>query len=138
LTAVHTLTLIRAGADVIMPVAGGNGELGAGRAVRASRDDVLLIGVDADQHFSNPQFVDLWLTSVLKVYRRMVYLARGEAVLGRFEGGRITGTLANGGVARAPYYGLGKRVPARLRRELEKVEKGIEDGSISLDPKSYA
>lgn len=135
--AILTRNFIRAQADVIMPADGPGGELGAGRAVRASRQPVLLIGVDTDQHFATPQFVDLWLTSVLKVYKRMVYLAMGETVLGRFEPGRITGTLANGGVARAPYYGLGRRVPARLRRELEKVEKGIEDGSISLDPKSY-
>jgi basic membrane protein A len=136
-SAILTRNLIRAQADVIMPAAGTGGELGAGRAVRASRKPVLLIGVDSDQHFATPQFVDLWLTSVLKVYRRMVYLAMGEAVLGRFEGGQITATLGNGGVALAPYYGLGKRVPARLRHELDKVEKGIEDGSISLDPKSY-
>jgi basic membrane protein A len=135
--AILTREFIRAEADVIMPVDGNGGELGAGRAVRASREPVLLIGVDTDQHFANPQFVDLWLTSVLKVYRRMVYLAMGETVLGRFEPGPVTGTLGNGGVALAPYYGLSKRVPGQLRRELQKVKKGIEDGSISLDPASY-
>jgi basic membrane protein A len=133
-----TRDLIRSRADVIMPVSGGAGALGAGRAVRASTEPVLLIGVDTDQHYATPQFVDLWLTSVLKIYRRMVYLTMGETVLGRFKGGgAVTGTLGNGGVGLAPYYGLGKRVPARLRRELEKLEKGIADGSISLDPKSY-
>jgi basic membrane protein A len=135
--AILTRNLIKAQADVIMPADGNGGEQGAGRAVRASGQPVFLIGLDTDQHYSNPQFVDLWLTSVLKVYRRMIYLAMGETVLGRFQGGQITGTLANGGVALAPYYGLGKRVPGRLRRELEKIEKGIVDGSISLDPKSY-
>ena len=135
-SAILTRNFIRAQADVIMPVAGNGGEVGAGRAVRASRQPVLLIGVDTDQHYAAPQFVDLWLTSVLKVYRRMVYLAIGETVLGRFESGPIRGNLANGGVALAPYYGLGG-VPKRLRRELEKVQKGIEDGSVSLDPKSY-
>jgi basic membrane protein A len=135
--AILTRNFIRAQADVIMPVDGTGGEVGAGRAVRASRKPVVLIGVDADQHFSTPQFVDLWLTSVLKVYRRMVYLAMGEVVLGRFEGGPIKGTLANGGVALAPYYGLSKRVPGRLRRELQKLEKGISDGSIPLDPAAY-
>ncbi len=133
----HTTDLIRAGADVIMPVDGAAGGIGAGRAVRAARKPVLLIGVDADQHFSTPQFVDLWLTSVLKVYRRMVYLAMGEAVMGRFEGGKLTGTLANGGVGLAPYYGRSNRVPARLERELATVDKGISKGTISLDPASY-
>ena len=128
---------IRAGADVLMPVDGAAGALGPGSAVRAEKKKVLLIGVDTDQHFSTPQFSDLWLTSVVKNYRRMVYLAMGEEVLGRFQPGTISGSLANGGVGLAEYYELGKRVPARLRRELDKLEKGIADGSISLDPKSY-
>jgi basic membrane protein A len=132
-----TTNFIRAGADVIMPVDGGGGTNGAGNATRASRKRVLLIGVDADEHFSTPQFSDLWLTSVLKIYRRMVYLAMGEEVLGRFEPGPIRGTLANGGVDLAPFYQLSKRVPTRLRKELRKLEKGIADGSVSLDPKSY-
>lgn len=136
--AIFTRNLIRAGADVIMPVDGTAGELGAGRAVRASREQVLLIGVDTDQHYSHPQFVDLWLTSVLKVYRRMVYVAMGKVVHGEFHGGVMHGTLANGGVARAPFYGLSSRVSGELRRELEDVKKGVIDGSISLDPASYA
>jgi basic membrane protein A len=61
----------------------------------------------------------------------------GEEVLGRFEPGPIRGTLANGGVDLAPFYQLSKRVPTRLRKELRKLEKGIADGSVSLDPKSY-
>ena len=120
-----------------MPVDGAAGEIGAGRAVRAARKPVLLIGVDADQHFSTPQFVDLWLTSVLKVYRQMVYLAMGETVLGRFEGGKLTGTLANGGVGLAPYYGHTNRVSARLKRELATIDQDISKGTISLDPASY-
>ena len=47
------------------------------------------------------------------------------------------GTLANGGVTLAPYYGLSKRVPERLRRELEDLQKGIANGQISLDAASY-
>jgi len=133
-----TTNFIRAGADVIMPAAGFAGTRGAGNAVRAARKPVLLIGVDTDQHFSTPEFADLWLTSVLKVYRRMVYLAMGEVVLGRFEGGPVRGTLANGGVAIAPFHQLAKRVPARLRKELRKLETGIADGSVSLDPASYS
>jgi len=129
--------LIKSGADVIMPVDGPGGAVGAGNAARASRKPVLLIGVDADQFYSTPQFSDLWLTSVLKVYRRMVYFAMGEEVLGRFEPGRISGTLANGGVELAPFHQLRTRVPARLRNEIRKLERHIQDGSISLDPASY-
>jgi basic membrane protein A and related proteins len=132
-----TVHLIKSGADVIMPVDGPAGATGGGNAVRASRAPVLLIGVDADQFYSTPQFSDLWLTSVLKVYRRMVYLAMGEEVLGHFQPGTLRGTLANDGVDLAPFHRLGKRVSPRLRKELRKLEKHIEDGSVSLDPASY-
>ncbi len=126
---------VRAGADVLMPVDVAAGAVGPGNAVRAEKKKVLLIGVDTDQHFSTPQFSDLWLTSVVKTYRRMVYFAMGQPVLGRFEPGTISGSLANGGVGLAPYYGPGKRVPARLRRP--EAREGDRGGSISLDPKSY-
>jgi hypothetical protein len=67
----------------------------------------------------------------------MVYLAMGDEVLGRFEPGTIRGTLANAGVKLAPFHRLGKRVSARLRKELRELEKHIADGSVSLDPASY-
>ena len=99
---------------------------------------MLLIGVDTDQHYCDSPV------------RRSVADERAEDLppdglprdgRDRSSAGSSAaddeGTLANGGVGLAPYYGLGKHVPARLRRELEKLEKGIVDGSISLDPKSY-
>jgi basic membrane protein A len=127
---------IRQGADVIMPVDGATGETAGGKAARQAKG-VLLIGVDTDQHFATPDYVDLWLTSVLKNYKRMVYLAMGKVVHGEFESGVLAGTLANGGVRLAPYYGLSARVPGPLQAELQELEKGISDGSISVDPKSY-
>lgn len=132
-----TTDFIRAGADIVMPVDGPSGEIGAGRAAEAS-NGVLLIGVDSDQHFSAPEYVDRWLTSVMKIYRRMVYSAMEKVVHDRFQGGALTGTLANDGVGLAPFYGLANRVPGKLRAELEEIKKGIADGSISLDPRSYA
>lgn len=131
-----TAGFIRAGADVIMPVAGQNGGVAAARAAQAS-EGVLLIGVDADQHFATPQYVALWLTSVLKVYRRMVYLAMGKVVHDQFEGGVLRGTLANGGVGLAPFYGLANGVPRSLRKELREITRGIANRSISIDPASY-
>jgi basic membrane protein A len=41
-----------------------------------------------------------------------------------------TGTLANGGVALAPYHELAGRVGATLRAELAKIEEKIETGQI--------
>jgi basic membrane protein A len=131
-----TADFISLGADIIMPVDGPIGEDGAGRAVRLTKKG-LLIGVDSDQFFSTPQYTDLWLTSVLKRYRRMVYLAMGEVVDGRFKGGVLTGTLANGGVGLAPFHGLDNRVPPSVRAKLKEIRSGIAKGSISVDPARY-
>jgi basic membrane protein A and related proteins len=131
-----TSDLISAGADIVMPVDGGHGDVGAGRAAQRA-GGVLLIGVDTDQHFSSPQYEALWLTSVLKVYRRMVYLAMGQVVHRQFAGGVLTGTLANGGVALAPFYGLAPKVPISVRKKLGEIKSGIDDGSISVDPAAY-
>jgi basic membrane protein A len=128
--------LISRGADIIMPVDGPSGDVGAGRAAERARG-VLLIGVDSDQHFSLPQYQALWLTSVLKVFRRMVYVAMGQVVHDKFEGGVLTGTLANGGVALAPFYGQGGRVPRPVRIRLAEIRSGIASGAISVDPARY-
>jgi basic membrane protein A and related proteins len=133
-----TANLISQGADIVMPVDGQGGEHGAGRAAERA-PGVLLIGVDSDQHFSAPQYEALWLTSVLKVFRRMVYVAMGDVVHDRFQGGGVlTGTLDNGGVGLAPLYGLENRVPGPLRTKLAEIKKGIANGSISVDPGHYA
>jgi basic membrane protein A len=129
--------LISSGADIIMPVDGPRGEDGAGQAARATPGKVLLIGVDTDQFFSTPEYSDLWLTSVQKRFRRMVYLAMGDVVEGDFEGGVLEGTLANGGVGLAPFHALESRVPFTLPAKLEEIKSGIAEGSISVDPTSY-
>ena len=115
-----------------------------GRAGRSARPrgrpapGVLLIGVDSDQHFSLPQYQALWLTSVLKVFRRMVYVAMSQVVHDKFEGGVLTGTLANGGVALAPFSRPGgDRVPRPVRIRLAEIRSGIASGAISVDPARY-
>ena len=131
-----TASLIRQGADVVFPVDGPDGEIGACSAARKN-PDVLLIGVDTDQHFSTPDCAAQWLTSVLKVYRQMVFLAMGQVVENRFHGGRLAGTLANGGVGLASFYGLRTRAPARLRSELARVRQEIVSRSISIHGRDY-
>ena len=114
--------LISSGADIIMPVDGPTGGYGAGEAARQTQTPkVLLIGVDTDQFFSTPQYSDLWLTSVQKRYRRMVYLAMGDVVDGDFKGGVLNGTLENGGVGLAPFHGLESRVPISLPAKLDEI-----------------
>jgi basic membrane protein A and related proteins len=132
-----TADLVHEGADIVMPVDGPRGEVGACGTVQRTRG-VLLIGVDSDQHFSTPQCESRWLTSVLKIFRRMVYVAMGDVVHGRFKGGVLKGTLANGGVGLAPFYGLGSRIRPALRAELDQIKKDIIKGSLSVDPAAYS
>lgn len=133
-----TADLISAGADIIMPVDGPTGEDGAGQAAAGlPTGKVLLIGVDTDQFFSAPTYSTLWLTSVLKSYRRMVKIAMGEVVDDRFKGGVLYGTLENGGVGLAPFHGFETSVPFSLPAKLEEIKRGIAEGTISVDPTSY-
>jgi hypothetical protein len=67
----------------------------------------------------------------------MVYIAMGQIVHHRFNGGILQGTLANGGVGLAPLYGLASSVPSRLRSELDRTKEEIVNRSTSVDPRSY-
>ncbi len=131
-----TADFIAKGADIVMPVDGTVGNQGAGEGAQRATN-VLLIGVDTDQHFSTPEFETLWLTSVLKNYRVMVRDAMGEIVHGDFKGGVLTATVGNDGVALAPFYHFSKLVPAALQSKLKEIKAGIANGSISVDPASY-
>jgi len=131
-----TNELVRNGADVVFPVDGPAGEIGACRAALQAKG-VFLIGVDTDQHYATPDCVARWLTSVLKIYRQMVFVAMGQIVHHHFEGGQLEGTLANGGVGLAQYYNLRSKIPRPVRTELSRVRKGIANGSVPVDPRAY-
>jgi basic membrane protein A len=127
---------ISRGADIIFPVAGPAGQ-GAATAARNS-GGVLLIGVDFDAFFESPTFADLWLTSVRKRYDVAVEDVMGLVVNGRFEGGGLLqGTLANGSVDLAPYHELSPRIKMEMRNRLDQLRAGIEDGSVSVNPRDY-
>jgi hypothetical protein len=49
----------------------------------------------------------------------------------------LWGTLQNGGVGLAQFYGLTRRIPVRLQRELNQVRQDVVRRSVSVDPKSY-
>jgi basic membrane protein A len=129
-------SLIGLGADVILPVDGPVGEDSSCSAALRARH-VLLIGVDSDQFYAKPACQARWVTSVMKVYRRMVYLAMGQVYHGHFNGSTLWGTLQNGGVALAPAHTLESRIPARLRAEVARVKRDVINRSITTDPRSY-
>ena len=136
-----TEALMNQGADVIFPVAGSVG-LGSAAAVQqhnsASPDSpVTMEWVDTDGCVSAPQYCSLFVTSVEKGIAASVETAAKEAVNGTFQGGNYVGTLANGGTKIAPFHDFESKVPASVKAELATIKKGIIDGSISVDPKSY-
>jgi len=137
-----TQTFISEGADIIFPVAGNVG-LGAAKAVQqadqaAGSQKVNMMWVDVDGCVSAPQYCKYFITSVQKGIVAAVSTSVTGAAGGSFKGGNYVGTLANGGVALAPFHTFDSKVPAALKSELAQVKAGIVDGSIKVATKSPA
>ena len=60
------------------------------------------------------------------------------AANGTFKGGNYIGTLANGGVALAPYHDFASKVPSSLTSELNTIKQGIITGTTKVAPQSPA
>jgi basic membrane protein A len=137
-----TQTFISEGADIIFPVAGNVG-LGAAKAVQqadqqAGSNKVNMFWVDTDGCVSAAQYCQYFITSVTKGIQAAVKTAVTGAANGTFKGGNYIGTLANGGVALAPFHDFASKVPASLQSELKTIQTGIENGSITVATKSPA
>jgi basic membrane protein A len=133
--------LMNQGADVVLPVAGSVG-LGTAAAVQqhnqaSPNKPVYLIWVDTDGYISAPQYGSLLLTSVMKGIDASVKEAATETLNGTFKGGNYIGTLANSGVAIAPYHDYDSKIPAQLKADIDTIKAGIIGGTISVDPKAY-
>jgi len=137
-----TQTFITEGADVIFPVAGNVG-LGAAKAVQnadasAGSQKVNMEWVDTDGCISAAQYCKYFITSVTKGIQTAVKNAVTTAANGSFKGGNYIGTLANGGVALAPYHDFASKVPSSLTSELNTIKQGIIAGTIKVATKSPA
>lgn len=124
-------SLMDEGADIIMPVAGPVG-LGAAAAIK-ERGNAYLIGVDSDWALTSPEYADITLTSVMKLMDATTMQVIQSVIDGSFTGGDVVGTLANGGVAIAPYHDLASLVPAELTAEIEQLKADIISGAVLLD-----
>lgn len=118
------------GCDVIFPVAGA---VGLGSAAVAQERGFKVIGVDADQSQTVPQYADVYLTSVLKQIDTVVY----EAVklvhnqeLPEEQGFRnnYIGTLENEGVGLAPFS---SDVPQQVQDDIAVIGQEIAAGNLS-------
>ena len=129
-----TDTLLQAGADIIMPVAGPVG-LGTATAIEDFGQGKM-IWVDTDGYEST-QFGDLMLTSVMKNMDVAVFDAMASVVDGTFEGGLYVGTLENDGVGIAPFHDFEDEVPQEVKDAIPGLIDGIIAGDISVDPADY-
>jgi len=129
-----TNTYIGENADVIFPVAGGDG-LGTGKAIQvadAAGKHVLMEWVDTDGCVSAAQYCSYMLTSVTKGLAAAVKTAVLSAANGTFKAGNTyVGTLANGGAGLSPYHDLASQVPASLQNEIKALQTQIEEGKIT-------
>src|SRR6266511_4280018 len=131
-----TETLLRQGADIILPVAGPVG-LGAAAAVKAAGGDKHMVWVDTDGCESAQQYCSLFLTSIEKHMDVAVQTAIKSAVDNQFKGGTYVGTLQNDGVGIAPYHDFDSQVPQKLKDDVNAIKQGIVSGSISVKPQDY-
>ncbi len=125
-------SLMDEGADIIMPVAGPVG-LGAAAAIK-ERGNAYLIGVDSDWALTSPEYADITLTSVMKLMDATTMQVIQSVIDGTFKGGDVVGTLANNGVAIAPFHELESMVPAELAAEVEALKAEIIGGSFTEAP----
>ena len=120
------------GADIIMPVAGPVGQGSSALAMELGADKLKIIGVDVDWYDTVPEHKSVFLTSVMKRMDTTTIEAIKQAKDGTFKGGVTVGTLANDGVAIAPFHDIDAQIPAELKSELDTIRKGIIDGKISV------
>ena len=107
--------------EVVFQVAGGCG-LGALQAAGAAK--VYSVGVDADQKDADASVI----ASALKKVDVATYTAIQNVVQGKFQGGALTFSIANGG---AGYQVDNLQLPADIQTELDRVQKAIHDGQLT-------
>lgn len=126
-----TTNFLNQKADVIMPVAGALYQ-GAGAAIRTTKADAVIVGVDADLFQTDTNgYQNLILVSVLKNIQPAVAAVLTTAAEGKFDNSQYIGILKNDGVALSPFHDFEAKVPSTLAGELTTIQKGIEDGSIT-------
>jgi basic membrane protein A len=123
-------SLAQEGADIILPVAGAVG-LGSAAYCQTS-SKCLIIGVDTDWFVSSNEYASVELSSVQKKIDVAVLKTITDVVNGKFTGGTVTYTLADGGVALAPFHNFDSTVPAALKTEITQAQADIISGKLTV------
>jgi len=126
----QTQQFISQGADVIMPVAG-NAAMGA--TAIAKQNGAVLVWVDQDGFVSVPDFQDIMLTSVMKGISSAVYDTIKEHVTtGQFNADPYVGTIANQGVAIAPFHNFDSVLSADVKAKIADLQSQIANGTLKV------
>jgi len=127
-----TTSMVQEGADIIMPVAGGAG-LGAAAYCESVTPKCSVIGVDQDWFLSAPEYNDIELSSVQKRVDVAVFKTIQDVINGKFTGGTVTYTIADGGVDLAPYHNFDSQVPQTLKDEITQAKADLISGAVTVD-----
>jgi basic membrane protein A len=120
--------LAKQGCDIIFPVAGATG---LGSAEVAQANNLTVIGVDADQAVSNPDYAGVYLTSVVKRTDLAVATTVKNMANGTFgAGSNYIGNLSDGGVDLAPFHNFEAAVSSELKDELTQIRQDLIDGKL--------
>ncbi len=120
----------QAGADIILPVAGGLGAVTAQNSMTSKKSKV--IWVDTDGFVSANKYRSVLLTSVMKGLGNSVKSVINDVEANKFTNDAYVGTLKNGGTTIAPYHDLIRLVPSGLRKEVTKLRSDIISGKVSV------
>ncbi|MGX5680826.1 BMP family lipoprotein [Schumannella luteola] len=119
------------GADILLPV-GGPIYQSAVAAITDSGKDIALLGVDADLFETDPSTQDIILTSILKGIKNATHDVVAAAAANDYSNEAYVGTLENEGVGYAPFHNFESLVSPDLQGELDEIQAGIIDGSITV------
>ncbi len=127
--------MISRGADVIFAAAGPTGN---GAILYSAQNDVLSIGVDADQYLSlfgngTVDGSDMLLTSAMKRLDTAVYETIEDLLGGTFASGTVEYNLDGDGVGLAPYHETDTLIPQAVKDYVNGVKQDIIDGTIDIN-----
>ena len=122
-------TFMDQGADIVHPVAGATGN-GTIKAMLAAGK--YAIGVDTDQSISLPDYAGALMTSAQKAIDVAVLDLIKKNDGGDAGGENYIGTLANAGVALAPYHDFDSKIPAEMKAAVEALKADIAAGTVKV------
>ena len=122
-------TLVDQGVDIIQPVAGGTGN---GTIKYMASKNLYAIGVDSDQALSLPQYASAIITSSQKVIDVAVLDLIKKNSGGDLGGEDYVGTLANNGVALAPFHNFDSKISPALTTEIDQLKADIASGTVKV------